>query len=98
MRRTTVSCVTGAIYHQLFYDTSGSLADFAEVGVAAAIIFVLPGIVHGEYELSHYLSFKAHVRRAKGDAEKLEVSVSFVPENPKEEICLPPATVTATVP
>jgi Undecaprenyl-phosphate glucose phosphotransferase len=24
----------------------------------------LPGIVHGEYELSHYLSFKAHVRRA----------------------------------
>jgi hypothetical protein len=41
---------------------------------------------------------KAHVRRAKGDAEKLEVSVSFVPENPKEEICLPPATVTATVP
>ena len=59
-----VSCVTGAIYHQLFYDTSGSLADFAEVGLAAAIIFVLPGIVHGEYELSHYLSFKAHVRRA----------------------------------
>jgi Undecaprenyl-phosphate glucose phosphotransferase len=60
----TVSCVTGAIYHQLLYDTSGSLADFAEVGLAAALIFVLPGIVHGEYELSHYLSFKAHVRRA----------------------------------
>ena len=60
----TVSCVTGAIYHQLLYDTPGSLVDFAEVGLAAAAIFVLPGIVHGEYELSHYLSFKAHVRRA----------------------------------
>ena len=60
----TVSCVTGAIYHQLLYDTPGSLMDFAEVGLAAAAIFVLPGIVHGEYELSHYLSFKAHVRRA----------------------------------
>jgi Undecaprenyl-phosphate glucose phosphotransferase len=60
----TVSFVTGAIYHQLLYDTPGSLADFAEVGLAAAVIFVLPGIFHGEYELSHYLSFKAHVRRA----------------------------------
>jgi Undecaprenyl-phosphate glucose phosphotransferase len=60
----TVSCLTGAIYHQLFYDTPGSLADFVEVGLAAATIFVLPGIVHAEYELSHYLSFKAHVRRA----------------------------------
>jgi len=59
----TVSCVTGAIYHELFYDTPGSLADFAEVGFAAAAIFVLPGIVHGEYEVSHYLSFKAHVSR-----------------------------------
>ena len=60
----TISCVTGAIYHQVVYDDAGSLADFAEVGLAAAIIFVLPGIVHGDYQLSHYLSFKAHVRRA----------------------------------
>ncbi len=60
----TVSCVSGAIYHQLLYDTPGSLADFAEVGLTSAAIFVLPGIVHGDYELSHYLAFKAHVRRA----------------------------------
>jgi Undecaprenyl-phosphate glucose phosphotransferase len=59
----TVSCVTGAIYHELFYDTPGSLADFIEVGLAAAAIFVLPGIVHGDYDVSHYLSFKPHVRR-----------------------------------
>jgi Undecaprenyl-phosphate glucose phosphotransferase len=60
----TISCVTGAIYHQAFYDSPGSLADFAEVGLAAAVIFVLPGVIHGEYALSHYLSFKPHVRRA----------------------------------
>jgi len=60
----TISCVTGAIYHEVFYDDAGSLADFAEVGLAAALIFVLPGIVHGDYQLSHYLSFKPHLRRA----------------------------------
>jgi Undecaprenyl-phosphate glucose phosphotransferase len=60
----TLSCVTGAIYHELFYADAGSLLDFAEVGLGAAIIFVLPGIVHGDYHLSHYLSFKPHVRRA----------------------------------
>jgi Undecaprenyl-phosphate glucose phosphotransferase len=60
----TMSCLTGAIYHELFYADAGALTDFAEVGLAAAIIFVLPGIVHGDYQLSHYLSFKAHVRRA----------------------------------
>jgi len=60
----TLSCLTGAIYHELFYADAGALIDFAEVGLAAAIIFVLPGMVHGDYQLSHYLSFKAHVRRA----------------------------------
>jgi len=59
-----MSCITGAIYHQVFYANPGSFTAFAQVGLAAAIIFVLPGIIHGEYELSHYLSFKAHVRRA----------------------------------
>jgi len=59
-----ISCVTGEIYHQVYYGTSGDLIDFAEVGLAAAIIFVLPGMVHGDYQLSHYLSFKPHIRRA----------------------------------
>jgi Undecaprenyl-phosphate glucose phosphotransferase len=60
----TLSCVTGAVYHQLFYDDAGSLADYVEVGLTVATVFVLPGIVHGEYALSHYLSFKPHIRRA----------------------------------
>jgi hypothetical protein len=44
------------------------------------------------------VEIKAHVRRVKGDTEKLEVSVYFVPENSKEGICLFPAIVKATVP
>jgi Undecaprenyl-phosphate glucose phosphotransferase len=58
-----MSCLTGAIYHEAFYGNPGSVINFAEVGLAAGIIFVLPGIIHGDYALSHYLSFKAHVRR-----------------------------------
>jgi Undecaprenyl-phosphate glucose phosphotransferase len=58
-----VSCLTGALYHEVAYGTAGSLIDFAEVGLAAAIIFVMPGVIHGEYALAHYLSFKPHVRR-----------------------------------
>jgi Undecaprenyl-phosphate glucose phosphotransferase len=60
----TMSCLTGLIYHLLLYADAGSFMDFAEVGLIASLIFVLPGIVHGEYELSHYLSWKPHVRRA----------------------------------
>jgi Undecaprenyl-phosphate glucose phosphotransferase len=60
----TISCLTGLIYHRLLYGDVGSFLDFAEVGLVASIIFVLPGIVHGEYELSHYLSWKPHIRRA----------------------------------
>jgi Undecaprenyl-phosphate glucose phosphotransferase len=59
-----ISCLTGTIYHQLFYADAGSFTDFAEVGLVASLIFVLPGIVHGDYELTHYLSFKPHIRRA----------------------------------
>jgi Undecaprenyl-phosphate glucose phosphotransferase len=59
-----ISCLTGAIYHEAFYGNSGLLTNYAEVGLAAASIFVLPGLIHGEYALSHYLSFKPHIRRA----------------------------------
>lgn len=44
------------------------------------------------------VEIKAHVRRARDDADKLEVSVFFVPENTKLGICLFPTTVKATVP
>ena len=58
-----VSCLTGTIYHRVAYGIFGDLPDFIQVGVAAAVIFVMPGVIHGEYALSHYLAFKPHLRR-----------------------------------
>ena len=40
------------------------LRSFASVGAMAAGLFVLPGILRGEYDLAHYLDFKPHLRRA----------------------------------
>ncbi len=59
-----MSCLTGAAYHEIVYGNLGPLTDFVEVGLVAASIFVLPGLFHGEYALSHYFSFRRHVRRA----------------------------------
>jgi Undecaprenyl-phosphate glucose phosphotransferase len=58
------SLLTGSIYHEVAYGSLGSLTDFVAVGCAAASIFTLPGIVQGEYGVSHYFSFKPHIRRA----------------------------------
>jgi Undecaprenyl-phosphate glucose phosphotransferase len=58
-----VSLLTGSAYHELVYGSLGSLADFVAVGFAAASIFTLPGVIHGEYAVSHYFSFKPHLRR-----------------------------------
>ena len=44
--------------------TSGRCASFVVVGASAASIFVLPAIFRGEYDLTHYLSFRPHARRA----------------------------------
>jgi Undecaprenyl-phosphate glucose phosphotransferase len=59
-----VSCLSGTIYHLTVYGEPGPLLALAEVGVAAASIFVLPGVVHGDYALAHYFAFRPHVRRA----------------------------------
>jgi Undecaprenyl-phosphate glucose phosphotransferase len=59
-----VSILMGLAYHLAVYGDLGPLRGFVAVGVSAASIFVLPGIFRGEYELSHYLSFRLHARRA----------------------------------
>src|SRR4051812_1976889 len=58
-----VSILMGLAYHISVYGNLGPLLGFVAVGATAASIFVLPGIFRGEYELSHYLSFRPHVRR-----------------------------------
>jgi Undecaprenyl-phosphate glucose phosphotransferase len=57
-------CVgVGWAYHLAVYGAFEPSRDFTSVGLIAAGLFVLPGILRGEYELSEYLSFRPHVRR-----------------------------------
>jgi hypothetical protein len=53
----------------------------------------------GDYRVyADKVEIKAQVRRAKGDAEKLEVSVYFIAENYNAKSCLLPANVKSTIP
>ena len=58
-----VSMLMGFVYHKVMYGDFGPLRSFFGVGVAAAGIFVLPGMFRGEYDLIHYLAFRPHIRR-----------------------------------
>jgi Undecaprenyl-phosphate glucose phosphotransferase len=58
-----VSVLMGMGYHLMVYGGTGPLVGFLGVGVTAAGVFVLPGILRGEYDLSHYLAFRPHLRR-----------------------------------
>src|SRR3954463_2351670 len=58
-----VSMLMGMAYHLMVYGGTGPLVSFLGVGVASAGVFVLPGILRGQYDLSHYLAFRPHLRR-----------------------------------
>src|SRR3954466_15365769 len=47
-----VSLLAGLAYHQAAYGDSGPLRSFVGFGAAAAGIFVLPGLLRGEYDLT----------------------------------------------
>src|SRR6266487_3960858 len=57
-----ISLLMGFVYHEAAYGDIGPLQSFIGVGATAAGIFVLPGIFRGEYDLSHYLTFRPHIR------------------------------------
>ena len=59
-----ISLLMGFVYHEAAYGDVGPLHSFVGVGATAAGIFVLPGIFRGEYDLTHYLTFRPHIRRA----------------------------------
>jgi polysaccharide biosynthesis protein PslA len=59
-----IAGITGAAYHKLVYGAADDNLYFFEVGAVAATIFVLPNVFRGEYVLSHYFSFRPHVRRS----------------------------------
>src|SRR4051812_43375274 len=58
-----VSVLMGMAYHLMVYGGTGPLVSFLGVGVTSAGVFVLPGILRGQYDLSHYLAFRPHLRR-----------------------------------
>jgi Undecaprenyl-phosphate glucose phosphotransferase len=58
-----ISVLMGAAYHLAVYGDAGPLPSFLGVGTTAAGLFVLPGILRGEYDLTHYLAFRPHLRR-----------------------------------
>ena len=58
-----VSLLMGFVYHEAAYSDLGPLHSFLGVGATAAGIFVLPGMFRGEYDLTHYLAFRPHLRR-----------------------------------
>ena len=57
-----ISILVGSAYHLTVYGSAGPLVSFLGVGITTAGLFVLPGILRGEYELSHYLAFRPHLR------------------------------------
>ena len=59
-----VCVAVGWVYHRVVYGEVEPLRSLASVGLMTAGLFVLPGIVRGEYDLTHYLDFKPHIRRA----------------------------------
>jgi len=60
----SMAALTGAVYHKVVYGAADDNVYFFEVGVVAAMIFVLPNIFRGEYVLPNYFSFRPHVRRS----------------------------------
>jgi Undecaprenyl-phosphate glucose phosphotransferase len=58
-----VAVLAGVAYHLVVYDEVGTIGEFLEVGGTAAILFVLPSVIRGEYALRNYFSFQPHPRR-----------------------------------
>src|SRR5438552_516908 len=59
-----ISVLMGSSYHLAVYGSTGPLVSFLGVGITTAGLFVVPGILRGEYDLTHYLAFRPHLRRA----------------------------------
>jgi len=56
-----MSWLAGVSYHIVAYGVTGDMTTFVEVGLVAAIIFVLPNLFRGEYLLTNFYIFKPHL-------------------------------------
>ena len=59
-----MSWITGVGYHLVAYGAAGDSLFYLEVGLLAAIIFVLPNLARREYALQHFFDFRPLARRA----------------------------------
>lgn len=48
---------TGILYHQFAYDDTGPLADYVQVGLMAALLYLIPCIYRDEYQVVRTLKF-----------------------------------------
>ncbi|MEA2938425.1 MAG: hypothetical protein QOC56_1929 [Alphaproteobacteria bacterium] len=60
----TMSWLTGLAYHLVVYGEAGDFVAFLEVGLLAAVIFVIANLFRGEYALPNFFAFKPHLRRS----------------------------------
>jgi Undecaprenyl-phosphate glucose phosphotransferase len=56
--------LTGVGYHLLVYRVAGDMLSYLEVGLLAAMAFVIPNLFRGEYKLTNFFAFKPHLRRS----------------------------------
>ena len=59
-----MSCLTGLAYHLVIYGEAGDLISFLNVGILATGVFVIPGIIRGEYKLANLFAFHPQARHA----------------------------------
>ena len=60
----TMSCLTGIGYHLITYGNTGEVPSFVDVGLLVAGIFVLSGLLRGEYKFDNLFAFRPHLRRS----------------------------------
>jgi polysaccharide biosynthesis protein PslA len=60
----TMSWLTGVSYHLIAYGFAGDIISYLEVGLLSAIVFVIPNLFRGEYNLRNFFAFKPHLRRS----------------------------------
>jgi Undecaprenyl-phosphate glucose phosphotransferase len=53
-----VSVITGVLYHHIVYHNASVIADYFQVGVLVAWLYLLPKILRREYDVAHYINFK----------------------------------------
>ena len=56
--------LTGTLYHAVFYEGAAVTELYFQVGFFIAVLFVVPNIMRGEYQIARYLSFKNHFYRS----------------------------------